>query len=92
MALVTNGQIDFIMSAGAFSSATVNNQSDWSLAALIILSGPLANYIFCASSGGIDQENFSSIANPAAKLTNPFAVVNLRFAVISVLTSLWNFM
>jgi hypothetical protein len=92
MALVISGRIDAIISAGAFGSATFINQSDWSVTVLFALSGPLANYVFCAASGGIDQEKLRNIFNPAAKLRNPFAVLNLRFAVLSFIASSWHFL
>lgn len=92
MAFITNGEINFIMSAGAFGSAAVINKDDWLLTALLILSGPLSNYVFSAVSGGIDQEKFRNVVSPVARLKNPFAVVNLRFSIISFLGSLWQFL
>lgn len=90
MAFITNGNIKFILAAGAFSMTTVA-QDDWHYNVLLLLSGPLANYIFCAVVGDIHQETASNLINPGVRLDNPFAVVNLRFAVLSILSNLWFF-
>lgn len=92
-AFILDIQVDLIIAAGVFSTTDVtSNSNNGVINALAVLSGSLANYIFCATAGGIDQERAMDIVNPSAKLINPFAVINLRLAIVSVLTSIWQFL
>ncbi|MDD4601828.1 hypothetical protein SDC9_05854 [bioreactor metagenome] len=90
MSFMVNGQLNIISATGAFGTSGIN-EYDWA-SVLILLSGPLANYIFCAVTGGVYQEKVANIAIPSAKLMNPFAVINLRLAVVSIIVSLWSFL
>lgn len=92
IAFILNLQVDLIIAAGAFSTTDVSNSNNGVINALTVLSGSLANYIFCATAGGIDQERAMDIVNPSAKLINPFAVINLRLAIVSAFTSMWQFL
>lgn len=91
MALFLHGKIDVILAAGAFGSTTINNYNDDMTSILIILSGPLANYIIGASAG-IQKNRISDIINPSAVVTSPFAVINFRLALVSILVSLWQYL
>ena len=62
------------------------------LKTLMALSGPLANYIFGAAAGGIYQEQPGYLIRTGARLNNPFAIINLRLAILSGLAGLWQFL
>lgn len=88
MVLFLHGTIDSVVAAGIFGSTVVHNFKESSLNWLVIFSGPLANYIVSSTAGGIEFESTAHLINPLKKLTYPFAVVNLRFAIISLLVNL----
>lgn len=92
MVLMVSGKVTLIIAAGAFGTNPGIDQYNWLMGSLIKISGPLANYIFCAATGGIYLETLTNIVNPGAKLVNPFAVINLRFAFVSMLSVLWQWM
>lgn len=83
MALFLHGKIDLIVAAGAFSIAKVSNIGIYSNA-IVMFSGVLANYIMACSFGGVEKEPSSRLFNPFAKLRCPFAVINLRLALVSL--------
>lgn len=90
MAVFLNSRVETVMTAGAFSTTTVVN-ADLLTGALIAFSGALANFIICATSGGIAAERTRHIIDPRLKLRNPFAVVNLRLALFSCLFNIGQF-
>ncbi|MBP2642136.1 MAG: hypothetical protein H6Q67_23 [Firmicutes bacterium] len=91
MALFFHGNIELILSAGAFGSAVADNmKSSWQ-PLLVTFSGPLANYIVSATVGGIEYEKTSHLFNPLMSAKHPFAVVNFRLAVLSAIVSSWTF-
>jgi hypothetical protein len=89
MALFLHGHIDSIVTAGAFGSTAASNIRAGVPALLVTFSGPLTNYIFSATAGGIDYLKTRHILNPWGAVKHPFAVVNLRLAVLSLLVNLW---
>ncbi len=82
-------QIQSIVSAGAFGIAVTSSDSG-SPAFWILILGPLANYLAASAAGGISFERTANLLNPFAKLRRPFAVINLRLAVFSLLYGLYN--
>lgn len=91
MVLFLHENIDSVVAAGIFGSTIVNNFKGSSMNLFITFSGPLANYIVSATAGGIEFEKTAHLLNPFAKLKYPFAVVNLRLAVVSLLINIKEF-
>ncbi|MDF2570743.1 hypothetical protein [Sporomusa sp.] len=90
MAIFLAGNIEKIVTAGAFSSASVTNLSELK-SLLFAFSGPLTNFIISKAAGGIEFVSTAHLVNPAAVVKHPFAVTNLRFAVISLILSICQF-
>lgn len=91
MALFLHGNIETIVAAGAFGTADVSNLNSVLKNALIVLSGPLVNYMVSATVGGVERERTGNLLNPCAVLTSSFAVINLRMAILSFLVNIWHF-
>lgn len=88
MAIILQGRIETIIAAGAFGSAAVGSiKAGWP-AVLMAFSGPLANYLVSANLGGAVWENTSRLLNPGAVLNRPFAVINLRLAILSAVVTI----
>lgn len=90
IAVFLAGNIEKIITAGAFSSASITNLSEFK-AVFFVVSGPLTNFIISKMAGGIEFVSTAHLLNPAAVLKHPFAVINLRFAVISLILSICQF-
>ena len=88
MAIFLTGNIEKIVSAGAFSSATVTNLSEFKII-LFILSGPITNFFISKIAGGTEFVSTAALWNPAAMLKHPLAVINLRFAAVSLILSIF---
>ncbi|MDU4962125.1 MAG: hypothetical protein E6X17_15825 [Sporomusaceae bacterium] len=88
MAVFFQGHIDSIVVSGVFSAASVSQIASGTKLLLIALAGPLANYIVSSAVGGVEWEKTNCLINPFAALRHPVAVVNLRFAAVSLLVSL----
>ncbi|EGO63652.1 hypothetical protein [Acetonema longum] len=86
-----HGQIEAMVVAGVFSTSVVNNMTHGLKGLLIALSGPLANYLASGIAGGSEWEKTADLVNPVSSLKYPFAVIHLRFAVLSLAVSLWSF-
>lgn len=91
VALLFQGRVDAIIAAGAFGTTAVSGVKAGVPAVAVALGGPLANYLVGASFGGATWEKTSSLLHPGAVLKQPFAVVNLRLAILSALVALWQF-
>jgi hypothetical protein len=89
MALLFQGRIETIIAAGAFGTAAVSGVKAAGGAFLIALGGPLANYLVGANLGGAAWEKTSCLLHPGAALKRPFAVINLRLALLSALVTIW---
>lgn len=89
MAVFLAGNIDSIVTAGAFSSAAVTLSQHKTL--LFMASGPLTNFIISKIAGGITFVSTANLVSPLAVLKHPLAVINFRFAVISLLLSICQF-
>lgn len=88
MVLFFNGQVETVVTAGAFSSIAVT-KLDAIRSVVIAFSGPLVNYTFSALIGGTEFEKTANIFNPFARLRHPFAIINLRLAFLSFVVTLW---
>ena len=88
IALFLHSHIDSVMAAGAFGTTIVSNTKVGTSGLLIIFSGPLANYIVSSTVGGVEYERTANLFNPFAKLKYPFAIINLRLAIISFLVNM----
>lgn len=89
MALFLHGQIESVVAAGAFGTTVAGNIKAGMPALLLVFSGSLANYIVSATTGGVEEERSAKLLNPAASVRHPFAVVNLRLALLSFLVNSW---
>ncbi|QDR80771.1 hypothetical protein [Sporomusa termitida] len=87
MAVLLAANIEKIVTAGAFSSASMTNLSELQ-SLLFACSGPLANFLVSKAAGGIQFVSNAQLIKPTAVLKQPLAVTNLRFAVISLVLSL----
>lgn len=91
MTLFLHGQIDSLVVAGAFGTASVSNLSGFLGSVLVVFSGPMANYIVGSTAGSIEFERTANLLNPFKHVKNGFAVVNLRLAVLSLFINIWQF-
>ncbi len=87
--LFLHGHIVSLVAAGAFGSTIASGVKSGGPTLLIIFSGSLSNYIVSAAAGGIEYEKTKAILHPLAPVRNPFAVVNLRLALLTFLINLW---
>ncbi|MEN6412532.1 MAG: hypothetical protein ABFC84_07190 [Veillonellales bacterium] len=91
MTIFMHGQINSLVAAGAFGMAAVMSPDGVMIGQLIVLGGTLANFIVSSISGGVELEKAKDVLNPLSVLQYPFAVVNLRVAVISFTVNAWYF-
>lgn len=89
IALSLHGHIDSISAAGIFGSAQMSNLGGKLVNIMVLLSGAATNYFISSLSGKIGYEPTVSLFNPVSRLKYPFAVINLRLAVLSLFTTLW---
>lgn len=89
VAVFLHGQIDYIVTAGAFGMMAVSNYNSSIVGILILCSGSVANYIISSISGGIGFESSANLINPWAQLKFPFAVINFRLCILSSLIQIW---
>jgi hypothetical protein len=89
MTLFLHGHIESVVAAGAFGSTMVSGIKGGVPAMLIIFAGALSNYIVSASAGGVEYEKTSDVLNPFSPVKHPFAVVNLRLALLSFIVNIW---
>lgn len=88
-AIFFQGRVEAVIAAGAFGTTAVSGVKTGVPAVAVALGGPLANYLVGASLGGAAWEKTSRLLHPGAALKHPFAVVNLRLALVSALAALW---
>jgi len=89
MILFLHGHIESVVAAGAFGSTVVSGVKSGGPTMLIIFAGTLSNYIVSAAAGGIEYEKNRHVLNPLSPVKHPFAVVNLRLALLTFLINLW---
>jgi hypothetical protein len=88
-AFFLQSRIESIVAAGAFGATAVSGTKSGGAALMVALGGPLANYLVSANLGGAVWERNSRLFHPGAVLKKPFAVVNLRLALLSTLVTIW---
>lgn len=91
MALFWHGRIENVVAAGAFGSLAASGLPAGGAALFVALGGPLANYFVSAGLGGAEWEKTARLLHPAAAVKHPFAVVNLRLALLSTIVTIWQF-
>ena len=84
-----HGQIDTIVTAGAFSTIAISNYNPGIMGNLFVFSGPLTNYVVSSLMGGIAFESTACLLNPISCLKHPFAVINFRLCILAGLISIW---
>ena len=89
MTLFLHGHLETIVAAGAFGATVVTGVKSGVPALLILFGGAIANYAASATAGGIEYERTRHILNPLARIKHPFAVINLRLAMVSLVVTLW---
>lgn len=89
MALFLQGRIETIIAAGAFGAAAVSGVKAGVPPVVVAFGGPLANYLVSANLGGAAGEKNAHLLHPGAALKRPFAVINLRLALLSSLVTIW---
>jgi len=87
--LFLHGRIESIVASGAFGSTTAEGIKSGGLTILMIFSGAIANYIVSAVAGGAAYEKTVRILDPLAAVKHPFAIVNLRLAILTFLINIW---
>ncbi len=89
VALCLQGHIETIVTAGAFGAAGVSGlKAGWPGVA-VAFGGPLVNYLVGANLGGTAGVKNARLFHPGAALSRPFAVINVRLALLSALVSIW---
>lgn len=88
MTVILHGNVETLVSAGAFSIAITNFTGGLPVL-LILASGPLANYIASSAFGGFQSEKLQNLIDPTAPVRHPFAVINARLALFSSIVCLW---
>lgn len=91
LALFSNGRIEAVIAAGAFGSTAVGGLPAGIVPLAVAMGGPLANYLVSAGLGGWEREPTAHLFHPAAAVRNPFAMVNMRLALLSTIVTLWQF-
>lgn len=89
MIFLLHGHIETIVAAGAFGNTVVSGVKSGAPAMLIVFAGALSNFIVSSAAGGIEYEKTHDVLNPLAVVKHPFAVVNMRLALLSFLINLW---
>jgi len=89
--LFLHGKIQSIIAAGAFGSTTSAGIHSGAMTVFVIFSGAIANYIVSATAGGVAYEKTANILNPLSPVKHPFAIVNLRLALLTFLINMWHF-
>ena len=90
MILFLHGNLETVVAAGAFGSTVAQGIKTGFPSLLVVFSGPLANYIISATTGGVEYEKTRAIVSPLASVRHPFAVVNLRMGILALLVNLWH--
>lgn len=85
-----NGNIDMVVAAGTFGSISVSSPRGITNL-LIAFIGPATNYVLSILCGGMSYESTKNIINPLVKAKNPLSVINFRFAIISAIVTIWQF-
>jgi len=83
-----HGTVSSVMAAGAFSAVTAKNLTP---SFGVVIGGAFANYMISALVGGTEYEKTSALLSPFTRLKYPWAVINLRFAAVSLLAGLFRF-
>jgi hypothetical protein len=86
--LFFHGRIEAVVAAGAFGTAVTSGLKGYPAVAAAF-GGPFISYLVSSGAGGVAWERTASLVSPAARLRQPFAVVNFRLAVLSALAGLW---
>ena len=88
MILFFHGRIESIVAAGAFGTTFAAGPLS-APSYIIIFSGCMANFLISMAAGGLEYEKTRAILNPLAKVRHPFAVINLRLSLLSLMTGFW---
>ncbi len=86
-----HGTLNGVVAAGAFNSVIVSELSHKYYKLFILFSGSLSSYLTSRIIGGVEFEPTPLLVRPWAKLRYPFAVINLRLAIVSFLLILASF-
>ncbi|HWR54949.1 MAG TPA: hypothetical protein VN462_00455 [Negativicutes bacterium] len=91
MSLFVNAQVDTVVAAGVFSRMNIQGVNAGLPLFMIYFGGPLVNYFIGMACGGPEKGKLARIVNPFAKVRYPFAVTNIRLAILSMLYNGWQY-
>lgn len=89
MILCLHGHIQTIVEAGAFGVAHSGDVKSGIPALLVMFSGSMTNYLVSVATGGFGIEKNRKLMRPTARVQRPFAVINMRLAILSLAVNLW---
>lgn len=91
MLLYVGAQLETMVAGGVFDSITAHGAVGIRLL-LIYFGGVLFNYFIGMACGGIEQEKLINVLNPFALVKQPFAVINIRLAILSGIYNGWQYL
>jgi len=91
MTLYVNAQLDALVAGGIMNGITFHGATGISLL-LIYFGGVIFNYFIGMACGGIEREKLTHVLNPFAVVKQPFAVVNIRLAILSGIYNGWQYL
>lgn len=90
VALVVDAEIERVFISGIFGFTTFQGASAGDIRGmLIVLAGPLILLLVYKMTGGLGRNPKGAFFNPLMKVKKPLAMVSLRFALLSLLSSFW---
>jgi hypothetical protein len=90
--LYVNAQLDGVVAGGIFSRIAFQGVNAKLPVFFIYFGGPLVNYFVGMACGGLEKEKITGLVNPFASLRHPFAVMNIRLALLSAAYNAWQFL
>lgn len=90
--LYLNAQLDTVVAGGIFSRIAFQGVNARLPVFFIYFGGPLINYFVGMACGGLEKEKLAGLINPFASLKHPFAVMNIRLAILSAAYNGWQYL
>lgn len=90
--LYVNAQLDTLVAGGIFSRVDIQGVNAKLSLLFIYFGGSLVNYFVGMAFGGLEKEKFAYLLNPFASVRHPFAVMNIRLAILSAAYNGWQYL
>lgn len=90
--LYVNARLDAVVAGGIFSGIDMQGVNAKLPILFVYFSGPLVNYFVGMAFGGLEKEKFVSLYNPFAVVRQPFAITNIRLAILSAVYNGWQYL